>query len=259
MLDVLIPRHASHARCNTSHLMCSSACEVASTGSSSSACSASSITHHYDAFQRVACSFCSLTANKDAALPPLPSGIFGSCMQHLSDVGVFINAGRDTLSEASRAALALVSVLPPSNVIISSDFDDDIDTKAAVAAGVRVMLMPDDDDGSHVGGYGANAPWKKAQSRFPHALAAAVSHMPRSVKWIVSQDSDTALNLHGIAALLASHDHNDKIIFGCIYEHVRFHFMGAHLGGGAGMIFSLAAARSIEEAWRSNLPNSAPK
>jgi hypothetical protein len=232
------------------------------TDGSGTSCSASPATHHYDAFQRVACSFCSLPGNKDASLPPLPSGVFGSCLQHLSSVGVFINAGKITLSEASRAALALVGVLPSSNVIISSDFsdaDDDIDTKAAFAAGVRVMLMPDDDDGSHVGGYGANAPWKKTQSRFPHALSAAINHMPDNVKWIVSQDSDTALNLHAIAVLLASHNHNDKIIFGCVYEHVRGQFRGSHLGGGAGMIFSLAAARSIEEAWRVNLPNSAPK
>ena len=120
------------------------------------------------------------------------------------------------MGEASRAAAAAAAYLSPSHVIISTDaaaddnsdhHDNDNDIAAAAAAGVRVMLMPDDDDGAHAGGYGSNAPWKKAQSRFrttkplnynrkplmnirfPHALAAAVAHMPPHVKWIVSQDS----------------------------------------------------------------------
>jgi hypothetical protein len=231
---------------------------------SSNVCPASTAVHHYHAFQRVVCSFCSLPANIHANLPPLPSGVLRSCSQHLRDIGVFINAGANTLGEASSAALALASVLPPTNVIVSTDSaagDNDIDAAAAAAtasAGVRFMLMPDDDDGSHVGGYGLNAPWKKAQSRFPHALSAAISHMPRNVKWIISQDSDTALNIPAIAVLLASHDSNDRVIFGCLYEHFRDKAKRAHLGGGAGMIFSIAAAQAVEEAWRSNLPHSAP-
>jgi hypothetical protein len=237
-------------------------------GSSSTTCSSSTnaacsaTPHHFDAFKRVACGFCALPGSADASLPPLPPGIFSSCRRHLRGVGVFINAGRSTLGEASRAAAVLAGVLPPANVIISSDsadvnYDDD-DVHSAIAAGVRVMQMPDDDDGSHAGGYGSSAPWKKAQSRFPHALAAAIAHMPQHVKWIISQDTDTALNLPAISTVLASHDHNDRIVFGCVYEHFRDRARRAHPGGGAGMVFSRAAALSIEHAWRSNLPHSAP-
>ena len=253
--------------CNSSHVMCSSLYPVSSAGSSSTTCSSSSNEacsanrHHFDAFKRVACGFCALPGNADASLPHLPPGIFSSCKRHSRGVGVFINAGRSTLGEASRAAAVLAGVLPPANVIISSDFadvHDDYDVNSAIAAGVRVMQMPDDDDGSHAGGYGSSAPWKKAQSRFPHALAAAIAHMPQHVKWIISKDSDTALNLPAISAMLASHDHNERIVFGCVYEHFRDRARRAHPGGGAGMIFSRAAALSIEHAWRSNLPHSAP-
>jgi hypothetical protein len=250
--------------CNSSHVMCSSLLNAVSSAggssrSSNGACSAAP--HHFDAFKRVACSFCSLPGSADAPLPPLPPGTFSSCRRHLRGVGVFINSGRSTLGEASRAAVVLAGVLPPENVIISSDFadvHDDDDVYSAVAAGVRVMQMPDDDDGSHAGGYGSSAPWKKAQSRFPHALAAAIAHMPQHVKWIISQDTDTALNLPALSAMLASHDHNDRIVFGCVYEHFRDRARRAHPGGGAGMVFSRAAALSIEHAWRSNLPHSAP-
>jgi hypothetical protein len=166
-----------------------------------------------------------------------------------------------TLHEAKRAAATVATVIPPANVIISTDVlaDDDEHIRGDTLGGVRVMVMPDDDDGSHVGGYGSNADWKKVQSRFPHALAAAVSSFPPHVNWIISQDSDTALNLHALAVLLASHDHSDKIIFGCIYEHSRDARKKAHHGGGAGMIFSRAAALSIVQAWQSNLPFSAPR
>ena len=123
--------------------------------------------------------------------------------------------------EAWHAAAAAALHLPPSHVIIATDAaadngDNASAAAAAAAAGVRVMLMPDDDDGSHAGGYGANAPWKKAQSRFPHALAAALAHLPPHVRWIVSQDTDTALNWDALAPVLASHHHDHKVIFGCV-------------------------------------------
>ncbi len=124
--------------------------------------------------------------------------------------------------EAWHAAAAAAVHLPPSHVIIATDAAADngdsasTAAAAAAAAGVRVMLMPDDDDGSHAGGYGTNAPWKKAQSRFPHALAAALAHMPPHVRWIVSQDTDTALNWDALAPVLASHRYDHKVIFGCV-------------------------------------------
>ena len=262
-VSLCIHRYSSRGSCNTSQAMCLPACASYSVeGSGSGDTCASSTSSHYDAIRLVACKFCALPENKHAALPPLPDGVLGSCHQYLSDIGVFVNAGRDTLGEASRAALAAVGYLPAANVIIASDaYDDngDAQCKSAADAGVRVMLMPDDDDGMHSGGYGSSAPWKKAQSRFPHALAAAVVHMPIDVKWIISQDSDTALNLPAIAAILASQDPRSKVIFGCVYEHVRLPVRKSHHGGGAGMIFSRAAAELIVEAWRANLPYSAPR
>ena len=241
--------------------MCSAKGAATEDSSSSSTCSVPLFGRHYDAFKRVACSFCALSENAHAALPHLPPHFFSSCSEQLGAVGVFVNAGVRTLHEAKRAASTVASVIPPANVIISTDAlaDDDEHIRDDALVGVRVMVMPDDDDGSHIGGYGSDAHWKKAQSRFPHALAAAVSNFPPHVNWIISQDSDTALNLHAIAVLLASHDHSDKIIFGCIYEHSRDARKKAHHGGGAGMIFSRAAALSIVQAWRSNLPFSAPR
>ncbi len=254
-----------HLSCNTSQALCSVSRQFqpdAAHMASSEAGTAPDNGHHHRAFRRVICAYCAAPANANAALPPLPRSALVDCQEQLSDIGVFVHAGTGTMSEASRAALAAATSLPSANVIISTDVADESiagDYKSAADAGIRVMPMPDDDDGAHSGGYGADAPWKKAQSRFPHALAAAVRHLPRNVKWIISQDSDTALNIPAIAAVLASQDPGSKVIFGCIYEHVRQSLRKAHHGGGAGMIFSRAAAQSIVEAWQAHLPYSAPR
>jgi hypothetical protein len=243
--------------------MCSSTLPQARDISGSEVCAATDTAHHHhhQAFRRVACSFCSLPANAHAPLPPLPRSIFSSCTEQLGDVGVFVHAGESTMTEASRAALAATRSLPPANVFIATDLSAGRVSAdfMSMEAGVAVVQLPDDDDGAHSGGYGASAPWKKAQSRFPHALAAAVARMPRNVKWIISQDSDTALNIPAIAAILATQDYSSKVIFGCVYEHVRQSVRKAHHGGGAGMIFSRAAAESIVDAWQAHLPHSAPR
>jgi hypothetical protein len=184
--------------------------------------------------------------------------VFSSCDEHLKAVGVFVNAGESTMREAAAAAAALTASLPASHVMVSSDVAPDAEV-AVILGKVKVMIIPEDDDADVVASYGSRAPWKKAQSRFPHALAAAVSALPADVKWIISQDTDTALNIPAIASLLASHDFNDKIVFGCMYEHVRDARKGPHHGGGAGMLFSRAAAEAIVQSWRASLPHSAPR
>jgi hypothetical protein len=242
--------------------MCSASCKIELDSDDigiNNTCVDSRSSRHYDVFKQIACGFCAVPANAHAALPFLSSRVFSSCQEQLSDIGVFVHAGNSTMGEASRAALALAMTLPATNIIIATDVSADSVPACVpvVDAGIRVMQMPDDDDSAGV--YGTNSPWKKAQSRFPHALAAAVAHMPRNVKWIISQDSDTALNIPAIAAIMASQESGSKVIFGCVYEHVRQLVRKAHHGGGAGMIFSRSAAESIVEAWRAHLPHSAPR